>query len=60
MACKHLSRDSSKFFTKKPGIVADNQAAVSDFFLFQDVDDGLSDDADALKRKVFSQNGAPP
>ena len=60
VARKHFRRGSRKLFAKKPGVIADDQASGPDLFLFQDVDDGLSDDADALKRKVFSQNGAPP
>ena len=60
VARKHFSRGLRKFFTKKPGIIADDQASVPDLFLFQDVDDGLTDHSDVLKRKVFPQNGSPP
>ena len=57
---KHFNRGSRKFFTKKPGIIADDEASVTDLFLFQDVDDGLTDDSDVLERKIFPQNSSPP
>ena len=57
---KYFRSGPRKPFTEKSGIIADDQALVVDFLLFQNVDDGLRDDSNVLKRKVFPQNGSPP